>query len=231
MFDNGCFAIITADAGAKNQMILYNQRGNKEFVWHSGVDNIMDVSLSPNGKRIAIISAELIPGSINTKILMFNRGESTAYAEKKYDNVLFTNIMFIKNNELFGVSDAGLYYLDASAETKKTYPFNDKFLSFFKVAKDGTTVLNFTSISDSTSYTEVVKNGKLKGSYISDKPVKSIDFRNDNILLRYDNSAEILSKRANRLRKIDCGRELTDAYFIGSGKILIVEKTDVKIIK
>jgi len=231
VFKNGCFSLITGDAGAKNQMIFYGEKGKKEFVWHSGVDNIVDVAISDNGKKIAIATAELNAGSLNTKVLMFNRGETKAYAERKYDNILISNINFIKNSELMCVGDSGLFYLDLSCNEKKIYSFGERFLSFFKITDNGTAVLNFSSISDSRNITEIIKNGNLKGSYTSSDAVKSIDVKNGNILLNHEKTADIISMRGNKLRTVNCGRELENAYFIGRNKILLVGKTDVKIIR
>ncbi len=232
VFNNGGFAAITADAGAKNQMILFGKTGKKEFVWHSGGDNIVDAAVTDDGNTIAVLSAELVSGALNTKVLFFKKGEAEPYATKKYDNVLITNINFTKGTNLTAISDSAIYYINGAGEEKNCYSFNGKFLSAFKLIDNGSCILNFSSISDSSNHTEIVsKNGKLKGSYNSDKTVKSIDYKNNNILLVHENTADIISMRGNRIRSINYGREVEDMLFIGRNKILIVGKSEVKIIR
>ncbi len=232
VFENGSFAAITADAGAKNQMILYNENGKREFVWHSGVDNIIDVSITKDGSKIALISAELNSGHLNSKILFFNKGETKAFATKKYDNILATNISFIGGTTFLAVSDSALIYLGVNGEESGRYSFNERFLSAYEITDNGSCVLNFKSISDSSNETEIIgRNGKLKGSYSSDSEVTSIDVKNNNILLTYENAARIISMRGNKIRDINYGRELEKVYFIGRNKILLLGKSEVKIIR
>ncbi len=232
VFENGSFAAITADAGAKNQMILYNENGKREFVWHSGVDNIIDVSVTKDGSKIALISAELNTGHLNSKILFFNKGETNAFSIKKYDNVLVTNISYIGGTSFLAVSDSALFYLGTDGEESTRYSFNERFLSNYEITDNGSCILNFKSISDSSNQTEIIgRNGKLKGRYSSDNEVTSIDVKNNNVLLTYENFARIISIRGNKIRDINYGRELENVYFIGRNKILLLGKSEVKIIR
>lgn len=232
MFENKSFAVIAGDAGAKNQMILYNPKGEKEFVWHSGVDNITDVTVSEDGNKIAVLTAELTESGLNSKLLFFNKGEVNAFETKKYDNILITNINFIKTKTILAVSDSGLFYFGSDGKEKKFYSFNDKFLSAYKISDEGLIVLNFASVSDSSCQVEIVgPDGRLKGTRYSKESINAIDVNNTNILLTYDNTADIISENGKKIRTVNNGRELKKALFLGRNKLLLVGKSDIKVIR
>ena len=61
--------------------------------------------------------------------------------------------------------------------------------------------------------------------------VKTIDYKNKNIMLVHENSSDIISLRGKKIRTINYGRELENMLFIGRNKILLIGKSEVKIIR
>lgn len=231
VFDDGSFAAITSDAGAKNQAVFYDKKGERFFIWHSGVNNILDVAVAGNGKRLAVLTSELVSGKMNSGILFFNKGEAEAYATATIDAAFVTNIEFSGRN-LIGLSDEALYCYDANGHRKWEYSYNDKFLRYFTITDNGNTVLSFGSVSNPVNTVEIVNSGgKLKGSYTTEEEILAIDFKNSNILLTHRKSADIISMGGNKIRQISCDKEMQNVSFIGRNKIVLIGNSEVKIIK
>lgn len=231
VFEDGCFAAITGDAGAKNQMVFHNEKGEKIFIWHSGVDNILDAAALPKGKKIAVLTSSLESGNISSRILFFNKGEAEAYATYELADTFVTNIEFA-GKKLVALSDGGINYLNTDGVLKNSYSFDEKFLKYFEITENGSAVLSFGSVSNSLNTVEIVSpGGKLKGSYTTEDEIIGISFKNNNILLSHRHSADIISMRGNPVRHIDCDREMRKVSFIGRNKIVLIGNSEVKIIK
>ena len=231
VFEDGGFLAITGDAGAKNQAVFYDSKGEKFFIWHSGVDNILDGTVLNGGKKLAVLTSELASGIISSKLLFFNKGEAEAYATVLIEDAFVTNIEAC-GSRIVALSDEGLYYYNSDGRKLADYSFNDKFLKYFRILENGTAVLSFGSVSISLNTVEIVnKKGKLKGSYSTDEEILDVDCRNNNILLTHKNSADILSMKGNLIRHLEFDREMKKVAFIGRNKIVLIGNSEVKIIK
>lgn len=89
MADNGCFAVVTRGTNYVSEVTAYNAKGEQVFVWRSAGRQVMGVTLSDNGKFMAVstLSVENNGQEIST-VLLFNVKQETPIVEEVYQGCL-----------------------------------------------------------------------------------------------------------------------------------------------
>lgn len=228
--DNGEFIVIAEDKSAKNQVIVFDNSGKEEFIWHSGVNNVVDAAYSYEAGKLTVVSADLSTGILNSKLSFFDISSNTPYSEITVDDVFITNINYFNDNNMLAVSDKGIYYFNVNGEMKNSYSYNEKMLSNYSLLKDGTCALSFRSNSNETLTEIVNKKGKLIGSYNSLNEVVYMDTLNDNILLCETRKVSLITKRGFLLRETEYTKDLKQAYLGGRNKIVLISNSELRII-
>jgi len=226
--NNGGVVVIAEDTSAKNQVIVYNGNGKEEFIWHSGVNNILDAAYSYETGKLAVVAADLSTGILNSKFMFFDISVAAPKSELTLEDVFVTNINYI-GNTIQAVSDKGIYYFDGNGTLKNTYSFNEKMLSKYKYMNNGNLALSFAS-GNETVIEFVNGKGKLVGDYASDGEVIFMDSFNGNVVLCEKRSVKIITKKGFLLREISYNRDLNKAFFIGRNKIVLVGNSEIRIV-
>ncbi|MBE7029030.1 MAG: hypothetical protein E7405_02135 [Ruminococcaceae bacterium] len=229
-FNNGEFIVIAEDDDAKNQVILYSSDGNQKFIWHSGVNNIVDAAFMDKTNKLVIITTELSTGVLNSKIIFFDIGSEAPYSETIFENTFFTNVNFYSKNKLVVLSDMGTYYFNDSGQHKHTYSFDNKMLNSYKKINNGNMAFVFGSQSGNGSVVEVInKDGKLLGRYETEEAIISIDATKNHILLSGLRDVTLLTKRGRVIRTIEYNKDLQQAFFLNN-KFVFIANSEIRIV-
>ena len=102
---NGYFA--TSYSTEVNQSILtvYNNRFDKVFQWNCSQERIADISLSSNGRKLAVAAVGAEDAEIYTRIIVFNINSSEPLADVKYQGTLFLKVAFTASNKIIAAGD------------------------------------------------------------------------------------------------------------------------------
>lgn len=229
-FNNGDFIVIAEDSNAKNKVVLYSSDCKEKFIWHSGVNNIIDAAYSYASNKLIIITSELSTGIFNSKIVFFDISAANPYSEMTFENTFFTNVNFYNKNNMVVLSDMGTYYFNINGEMTNSYNFNNKMLTCYKQMPNGMMALSFGSKSGNGTVVEIVNNkGKIVGSYNLSDDVVSIDANSNNIIVCSLRNISLISKKGMLIREIEYNKDLQKAFFLNS-KFVLVGNSDVRII-
>ncbi len=228
--NNGGFIVIAEDISARNQIILYNESGKEDFIWHSGVNNIVDADYSEDKRMLSVVTADLSTGVINSKIMFFKTSSANAESEITLSDVLVTNIRFLKDNMICAISDKGVYFISEKGEIKNSFSYNERMLSGYRYMKNGNIILTFTSSNNETVVDIIDIRGNLKGSYTTEDKVLYTHSLNGNIILCEGRKVSIITQRGFLMRTIPFNRELNKAFFIGKNKIVLLGNSEIRVI-
>ena len=204
--------------------------GKEKFIWHSGVNSILDATFSHDTNKLAIITSELSTGIFNSKIVFFDVSKATPFSEMTFENVFFTNVNFYNKNNMIVLSDSGTYYFNGDGKLVNSYNFNNKMLNCYKPMPNGVMALSFGSKSGNGTTIEIVGNrGNLIGSYDSKFDVYSIDANDGEILLCGLREVSLVTKKGMLLRTVEHSKDLKKAYFL-SNKFVLIANSEVRIV-
>lgn len=102
---NGYFA--TSHASEANQSVLtvYNNRFEKVFQWNCSQERIADISLSSNGKKLAVAAVGAENAEIYTRILVFDIKSAQPLVDSKYSGTLFLRVVYTASNKIIAAGD------------------------------------------------------------------------------------------------------------------------------
>ncbi len=138
---SGNIAIATLAESSTSKLTVLNRNYNEEvFVWNCAHDSIVAVSLSPNGKLVAVAVLGARDGEIYSKVSIFNFQYSTPVAEFEYPGTAMLDINFTTNDNVVVIGDNMTSFIK-NLEKEESLKYGTSVLSAYTFSEDGDTVL------------------------------------------------------------------------------------------
>ena len=102
---NGYFATSHSTEANQSVLTVYNNHFKKVFQWNCSQERISDISLSSNGKKLAITAVGAENAEIYTRIIVFNINSTEVIADVKYPGTLFLKVAFTSSNKIIAAGD------------------------------------------------------------------------------------------------------------------------------
>lgn len=223
--ENGYSALITREKGYKSQIIVFSDKGEVLYKWHSADSYITDAVVSPDNRTLAVASIDFTTNITTGELMYFNFYQEKPYAGKILENNLVLRLDFIDKNSLLVVGDSASGVYNLTGEEKATYSYEGKKLSNYAISPDGNLVLaigDSDSVMTGTNITILGKKLKEKGTYVSDGAIRSIDATDSSVLLVSDRTLSVISNRGNEIKKLDVNKDVKNAVLFGNGKDALI---------
>jgi hypothetical protein len=140
---NGTVAVITSASQSYNmELTVFNSRGKQLYQRSSGRQAV-DVTVSPDGKRVAVVSVAADAGNIKSYVEEYrldDSGKDPAFS-KEGAGILFCAVAYLDNGRIAAVGDTALWMLDPEAGTIAPYGFGDQQLLGFSVGTSSAAVV------------------------------------------------------------------------------------------
>ena len=85
MAKNGSFGVVTRGINYISDVTVYDSDGDQTFVWHSAARQVMDLSLSDNGRYLCVLTLQVENGQGVTELLLFDTRKGVTLGEKRYE--------------------------------------------------------------------------------------------------------------------------------------------------
>lgn len=137
----GNVALATLADSSTSKLTVLDRNYNEEiFVWNCAHDSIVAVSLSPNGKLVAVAVLGARDGEIYSKVSIFNFQYSTPVAEFEYPGTAMIDINFTSNDNVVVIGNNKASFIKGlDKETHLNY--GTSTLSAYAFSESGETVL------------------------------------------------------------------------------------------
>lgn len=135
--------IATSHSTEANQSVLtvYNNRFEKVFQWNCSQERIADISLSSNGKKLAIAAVGAENAEIYTRIIVFNINSTDFLADVKYPGTLFLKVAFTASNKVIAVGDNRTVVVTNKGETVDEIVYPEDSILAACIDDNGNTVV------------------------------------------------------------------------------------------
>lgn len=221
--DNGSFA--TSHASEEHQSVLnvYNNRLKKVFQWNCSKERIADISLSNNGKNIAVIAVGAENAEIYTRLIIFNVGDEEPKADIKYRGTLFLDIVYTASNKIIAAGDNRTVVLSKSGEAVDELVYSED--SILAVCSDdsGNTVVFYEEFGGSkTGVVRFSRSGKRSCSFTVDGIPDCIAAQGGRIALAFGEEIVVYSSNGKESKRIEASVAPSQVFFC-SGTVYTVE--------
>ena len=214
---SGNIAIATLAESSTSKLTVLNKNYNEEvFVWNCAHDSIVAVSLSPNGKLVAVAVLGARDGEIYSKVSIFNFQYSTPIAEFEYPGTAMLDINFVTNDNVVVIGDNITSFIK-NLEKEESLNYGTSALSAYTFSEDGDTVLVLSEHGSTNSEALTCYNSSFsvdfEEKYTSN--VKSLYAADDKVAVLLDDRALVYRGNGNLHKEYEADVAAISIFNVG----------------
>ena len=133
MNENGWFCLVTAEAGYKALVSVYNSKCEKQYEWWSGSGYVLRAAVSPDNRSLAVLCAE----RDCSKLHFFSLNSETERDGAVIDNALYFDLAWLGGNTVCIVGETGLRFFSASGTETGEYGLDGRYLLDYTLSRAG----------------------------------------------------------------------------------------------
>ncbi len=221
--DNGGFA--TSHAADENQSVLsvYNNRFKKIFQWNCSQEFITDISLSGNGKKVAVAATGVENAEIYTRILIFDVNSSEPEADIRYNGTMFLRVVYTSSNKIIAVGDNKTVIHNKKGEVIDELVYSEDSLIAVCADDNGNTTVCYEEFGGSkTGIARYSSGGKKTCSIVIDGLPDCVAAHAGRIAVASGNNITVYSSNGTESKTIETENPVA-RIFICSGTVYTVE--------
>lgn len=141
--------VLNEDSSYQSHLFVYSYQGKKQFEWGSASDYCITVTLSDNGKSIAVATLGVSNGEYMSKVSLFSFKESEAEYEVELPDCTVYELVFINNKKLAALTDKGIFVINKNGESEKIADYTTDELNCSDSAESGLKAFSLNRYSNS----------------------------------------------------------------------------------
>ena len=221
--ENGSFA--TSHASEEHQSVLnvYNSRFKKIFQWNCSNERIADISISNNGKNLAVIAIGAENAEIYTRLIIFNVGSSEPKADIKYSGTMLLRVVYTASNRIIAAGDNRTVVLNKKGELIDELVYSENSIIAVCADDSGNTVVCYEEFGGSkTGIVRFSRSGKKTCSLVVDGIPDCVAAQNSRIAVSFGDEITVYSSGGNESKRIEADNTVSQIFFC-SGTLYTVE--------
>ena len=221
--ENGSFATSHASDGIQSVLTVYNNRFKKIFQWNCTHEFITDISLSSNGKKIAVAASGVENAEIYTRIIIFDINEAEPIADIKYSGTMFLRVVYTSSNKIIAVGDNKTVVHNKKGEAVDELVYSEDSLIAVCADDSGNTTVCYEEFGGSkTGIVRFSDSGKKTCSILIDSTPDCVAAHAGRIAVASGNTITVYSSNGKEAKIIETENPVT-RVFICSGTVYTVE--------
>ena len=133
MNENGWFCLVTAEAGYKALVSVYNSKCEKQYEWWSGAGYVLRAAVSPDNRSLAVLCAE----RDCTKLHFFSLNSETERDGAVIEDALYYDLAWLSGDTVCAVGETGLRFFSASGAETGAYALDGRYLLEYALSRAG----------------------------------------------------------------------------------------------
>ncbi len=219
----GYFATSHLDKNGKSILTVYNRKFEKEFVWNCANERISAISLSDDGKTVAVIAIGVENAEIYSRVILFDVRDSEAIYDMKISGTLFLKVYCSSKNCVIAVGDNRTVVFGKNGEAADEVTYTENSISAIESDDKGNVAVCVSEFGGSKSSVTVFrKNGKKACSFSVDGETAGIDIGSGRIAVISGSEVVVFNFKGAEKKRIQT-ENVASKVFVVSGDIFTVE--------
>ncbi len=230
--DSKDYAIVTKADRYAGCVTVFNRSNDEVIKWYSAEEQIADVSISPNGRYLAVLCAGFDNGILSSKVYVVDLKLKSfeAKAMVKFDNSMPVAVDYKRNGEIHIVTDNSICIVSKDFTPKREINFNN---SLRKYLFNGNRTYVVTSATNSVSCTIMMTDGEVENSEVLKLDLLDVTHNGKKVFVLGKNQIKALDRELFDLGTIKVKNDVYNIEAIGnhiyllSGNMLDVMSADI----
>ncbi len=219
----GNFATAHMDKSAKSILTVYNRKLEKEFVWSCANERISSISLSDDGKTVAVVAIGVENAEIYSRVILFDTRETEAVYDMKLSGTLFLRVYCSTKNSVIAVGDNRTVVFGKNGEATDELTYAENSISIVESDDKGNVAVCVSEFGGArSSVTVFKKNGKRACSFSVDGEISDIDTGSGKVAAAVGSEVVVFNFKGAEKKRIQTSNPAS-SVFIASGDIFTVE--------
>ncbi len=221
--ENGGMAVSHSSEEHQSILNVYNSRFKKIFQWNCSKERIADISLSGNGKHVAVAAVGADNAEIYTRIIVFNVGSPEPIADVRYNGTLFMRVVYTSSNKIIAAGDNRTVVMNKKGKVLDELVYSEDSIIAVCADDSGNTVVCYEEFGGAkTGIVRFSANGKRTCSIVTDGIPDSVSAQGDRTAVAIGNEIMIYSAKGKHTKTIET-EQIPAQIFFCSGTVYTVE--------
>ena len=219
--DSGKYAIATQSDSYSSTVSVYDKKGTVVFTWNCAKDLINSVTLSPNGKHLAVSTVNALNGELSSKVYILDINKTDA--KNTFDYADKTVYSLNSNRKGIYVVSAGGYSFIRWSNGSKNDEETKLDIEFFRESSKGALVVENRTTDRSDNTVILLKNdGQKYGSFDFDGNISDIRQSGSHIYIISDGFVYIYNTKGELISRLKCDHDIRYLVPNGSRSVALV---------
>ncbi len=224
----GLFATSHIDKNSKSILSVYNRKFEKEFVWSCANERISAISLSDDGKKVAVAVIGVENAEIYSRVLLFDIRDSEAIYDMKISGTLFLKLYCSSKNAVIAVGDNRTIVFGKNGEALDELSYAENSISIVESDDKGNVAVCASELGGSRSSVTVFKsNGKRACRFSVDGEPISLDIGSGKVALTAGSEVVVFNFKGVEKKRIVSENPVSQVFVV-SGDCYLVENGEIR---
>lgn len=225
--DAGYYAVATRADGYEASVSVFDKRNKKVFEWFSSEELVNSVSLSPNGKTLAVATVKVKNGSAVSSVHILNYKSATPVMTRSYDDKVVYDIRSISNSVFCTVFSDSIEFLNFKKQSAKVHE-SEYTVSMVKQFGKRTIAIRTVAANHDESLVEVYNaKGKLIKSFKANTFVSDFSYKSGKLYLLGRNEIVKFDLKGKKLSSCEVGYDAAFLQVISDNKVACINNGSI----
>lgn len=225
MNEHGNLAVVTGTRGYIAELDIYDKNYNNIFKWYCAENYIIDVSLSPDGKKAAVSLFNAENGQVKSSIYVFEFDKNEPLAKNTYKGTSFFSVVWQNDDAITAIGDDRTLFFNGNGKQTKEYNYNGRELRAYsgKTNNNIVLILSRYGLGRQSDMLGFNYTGVQAANATLDYEVKSVDVDNNGItvlggnkVMLFDNNMKLVGENDSPVDASIVLKSERNAYVAGN---------------
>lgn len=180
---NGSYALVTEKRGYLGELTVFSKKNEEKYKYSFSEYYINDVSISKNGRNIAVSGISSENGQLKSVIYVFKINSDRPILTLKYDNSMILELDVLSNGNVIAIGDTLTSVVNIRSKKRTNYCYRGKSLTSFDVDKRNGAVLSLASTRDSDDNNIVLVDSRGNADYSKETNlrIEALSYKNNTV--------------------------------------------------
>ena len=232
---NGEVVLVTDENGYNYKVSVIvnegNSRGKEVYYWKIGDEYLVDVDISPDGKKIVAATIKTETGHIEQNVVMIDVDKARELGRSTVKDALPLCVEFNDKSSAVVISDDRICGYDTKASVKWQDNFGNRLLDGYAIDEEGNSVVVLRGIKNNSAIRAYTSGGKNSGEYTTATRVNTVDLNNKYVAVSEYNKISLVDYSGKVVSELEIKKEVLDVSVISNNKVVILCKDCIQLLR
>ena len=232
---NGEVVLITDENGYNYKVSVIVDKGNgqgkEEYYWKIGDEYLIDVDISPDGKKLVAATIQTETGHIVQNVVMVDIEDAEEIGRATFEDVMPLRAEFTDKSSAVVISDDRICGFDTKARVEWEESFENRLLDSYAIDEEGNSVVVLRGIKNNSVIRAYTPSGKNSGEYVTDTKATHVDINSKYVAVCEYNKMSLVNYSGKVISNLEIKKEILDVSAVSSDKVVVLCKDCIQLLR